>query len=108
MPEIEAEMIYYEGDVKRLKGVEIKEEEVKKIGEKHGVNVDVKVSLMRGAMQAIRKFTITLSGDEESSIRRSVEDAVKLYGKPNSPLFAHGSKKKGKQIVESVVKEEFR
>jgi len=106
LPEIEAEMIYYEGDVKRFKGVEIKEEEIKKIGEKHGINVDVKASLVRGAMVA-KKFTITLLGDEESPIRRSVEDVVKLYGKPSSPFFAHGSKKKGKQIVESIVKKEF-
>lgn len=107
MAEIEVEMTYYAGDVKRLKGIDIKEEEVKKIGEKHGVNVTVTATMKQTAVPT-KIFTITLAGDEESSMRRSIEEIVELYGKPDFPRFVSGSRKKGKQIAESIVKEKFR
>jgi hypothetical protein len=101
MSEVEVELTYYAGDVKRQKGVDVSEEEVRRIcGEKGAALKSFNVA----TQFTIKKISILISG-EENNFREALKSIVGLYGKPGLPGIAFGKMKRGKQIAESVVKE---
>ncbi len=99
--EVEVELTYYAGDVKRQKGIEISEDEVRRIcGERGTALKAFKVS----TEFTIKKISMLISG-EEDKLRETVKSIAGLYGKPNLPGLAFGKMKRGKQIAESVIRE---
>ncbi|MEM2882839.1 MAG: hypothetical protein QXL35_06315 [Candidatus Bathyarchaeia archaeon] len=102
MPEeVEVELVYYAGDVKRQKGVEISEDEVRRICGEKGVALK---AFNVTTQFTIKKISLLISG-EEDRFREAIKSLIGLYGKPGLPGLAFGKMKRGKQIAESVLKE---
>ncbi|MEM3575216.1 MAG: hypothetical protein QXQ76_05705 [Candidatus Bathyarchaeia archaeon] len=102
MPEeVEVELTYYAGDVKRQKGVEISEDEVRRICGEKGVALK---AFNVTTQFTIKKISLLISG-EEDRFREAIKSLIGLYGKPGLPGLAFGKMKRGKQIAESVLKE---
>ncbi|MEM2082377.1 MAG: hypothetical protein QXK34_01380 [Candidatus Bathyarchaeia archaeon] len=102
MPEeVEVELVYYAGDVKRQKGVEISEDEVRRICGEKGVTLK---AFNVTTQFTIKKISLLISG-EEDKFREAIKSLIGLYGKPGLPGLAFGKMKRGKQIAESVLKE---
>ncbi|MEM2989273.1 MAG: hypothetical protein QXU06_05115 [Candidatus Bathyarchaeia archaeon] len=102
MPEeVEVELVYYAGDVKRQKGVEISEDEVRRICGEKGVTLK---AFNVTTQFTIKKISLLISG-EEDRFREAIKSLIGLYGKPGLPGLAFGKMKRGKQIAESVLKE---
>ncbi|MEM2340588.1 MAG: hypothetical protein QXW19_03300 [Candidatus Bathyarchaeia archaeon] len=102
MPEeVEVELTYYAGDVKRQKGVEISENEIRRVCSEKGATLK---AFNVTTQFTIKKISLLISG-EEDKFREAVKSIVELYGKPGLPALAFGKMKRGKQITESILKE---
>jgi|YelNatPaOPRAMG01_1025707.scaffolds.fasta_scaffold145231_2 hypothetical protein len=102
MPEeVEVELTYYAGDVKRQRGIDISEDEVRRICSEKGATLK---AFNVATQFTIKKISLLISG-EEDKFREAVKSIVGLYGKPGLPGLAFGKMKRGKQIAESIIKE---
>ncbi len=103
MANYEIEMKYFRGDVKMAMGTNLSSDKIKEIG----ANSKVQLSATDSGATGVSWVTIKMSSDDEAPLRQCVKEIVRLYGKPDLPgsLFGGGAKKKGKELVVSVMNE---
>jgi len=99
----EVELQYFRNDVKRFVGTDINIDFIKEIGSKYKTNMKIKEKSPSGYSQVI----INITAEDEAALKECVREILRLYGKPDLPmsLFGGGSKKKGNELVKSVMKE---
>lgn len=97
--------------------VEIKKEDLAGIAQRHeAITITAEQVVVRLLVSEpmlywprfvrLPKTIITVTGDEEGSVKNCVTDLLKLYGIPDEiPRGLWGSKKVGKRIAESALKE---
>ena len=101
--ETEVQLLYFKRDVKRLKGIDLSNDKINEICAKNGVNVKFKDKTPGGMPQlSIDMYTI-----DELALKACVKEILTLYGKPDLPggLFLSVEKKRGNELVKSVMKE---
>lgn len=103
MAAFEIEMQYYRNDVKQAMGANLSSDKIKEIGANSKIQMSVKDSAATGVSWVVVK----MSSDDEAAVRQCVKEIVRLYGKPELPggLFGGSAKKKGKELVASVMNE---
>jgi len=100
---IEVDLQYFKNDVKRIKGTDINIERIKEIGKNCKADMNIKEKTPSGFPAVL----INVASDDESALRQCVKEIVSLYGKPEVPssMFGGGSKKRGKEIANDVIRE---
>lgn len=103
MMETEVQLLYFRRDVKRIKGIDLNNDKINEICTKNGVSVKFKEKTPGGMPQlSIDMYTI-----DELALRNCVKEILTLYGKPDLPggMFLGAEKKRGNELVKSVMKE---
>lgn len=103
MANYEIEMKYFRSDVKMAMGANLSSDKIKEIG----ANSKVRLSATDSGATGVSWVTVKMSSDDEIPLRQCVKEIVRLYGKPDLPgsLFGGAAKKKGKELVVSVMNE---
>jgi hypothetical protein len=101
MPRVEAELKYFPDDVKRQRKVEVKADDIIKIGKKYNTDIKTREKLV----MRFKQLVVTVGADDEVAVKNCVKDIIKLYGKPDLPSLVFGSRKRGKELVKSAIKE---
>jgi len=90
---------------------EVNASDVEKIARRYAVKVDVHQAashfFMLGRVTSrYRKIVVRVIGDQAGEIRGCVREIILLYGRPDEvPLAFSASKRAGKAIVESLLRE---
>ena len=117
MPEIIAKLRWNPGDSL----VEIKEDDLRKIGGKHGAKISLervernKAVVVEGRIledvwgvpfDEISQTVVTVSTDNQEAFRRAIRELVKMYRSPVTPWGLYGSSQEGEDIATEVIEEE--
>ncbi len=101
--ETEVQLLYFKRDVKRIKGIDLSNDKINEICAKNGVNVKLKDQTPGNMPQ----LSINMYHTDESVLKVCVKEILTLYGKPDLPggMFLASEKKRGNELVKSVMKE---
>ena len=119
MTEIMAKLRWYPGDPL----VEIKEDDLKRVGKKYGVNIGreevvgknlvtaedgetVYEETMDCSLEEITQTVVTVSARSEEAFRKSVSELIRMYRAPRTPCATWGSTEKGEEIVREVMEQD--
>jgi hypothetical protein len=98
----EVELQYFTKQVKMDKGMDIKNDLIEEIGKKYHINVRIKEK----AHPAYPQVIINMTSEDEAALKEGIREILELYGKPDLPMSLFGGgKKKGNELVRSVMKE---
>ena len=95
--------MYFKNDVKKNKGIDLNKDKINEFCSKFGAQVKMKDKTPGNMPQ----LSVSIYGADEAALKNCVKEILTLYGKPDLPsgFLLGAEKKKGNELVKSIIKE---